>query len=214
MDHHLSLVLSNPHSPLVSYAMLPGDHWDMEDAEVEKDNPAIFLCEIAGNRSILRPAYQIKDLDGKDLHFAVYTTGRGITRVSQSLDDYHPADQSWVNLPVGTTICIENIHQHYFMDGQQGIRLDSDNDTLNSAKILKCTMQQFLELNETLRKNGSTCSSASCTSEEKLEKLLRCAVCKTPYCSKSCQSSHWKLEHKKQCRIIAYLRYLNRQYGR
>lgn len=73
-----------------------------------------LLAEIVEEVGLLRPMYNVKDIDGK-----------------QWLVAFHPEDRSRLQpmaakCKVGYTMCIMYAHQHRFVDGQHGIRIEEE----------------------------------------------------------------------------------------
>ena len=115
-------------------------------------------------------------------------------------------------LKKGHTILVKTAQQHDFLDLSVGLRIED----LNNVLVAKCSMDVLLTLSKMYHEKRETkcwkCGRSSegeraaitgATASSCGEELKKCAACKTArYCSKECQTSHWREAHKRSCKAM------------
>ena len=112
-------------------------------------------------------------------------------------------------LKTGNTILVVNAQKHDFLDLSIGLRIEA----LDSVSVAPCSMADLFTLSRTYHENketkcwscsadqtGETEATAGATSSGELKKCAACKVAR--YCSKECQTEHWKKCHKKSCKAM------------
>lgn len=143
-----------------------------------------YLCEIVqSNYHVMRPSVVVRDIQGKT-HPVVFYLGNNVVHNLQ--------------FPVGHTMALLYAHKKTFLDSTQGIRMENTN-----VKVFKCSLPVLLE--ESKKVGNDCCYSCGKSECPEGQKLLKCGKCTFAlYCSKECQTSHWK-RHKCLCGDIRLL---------
>ncbi|KAK9897732.1 hypothetical protein P389DRAFT_61099 [Cystobasidium minutum MCA 4210] len=144
------------------------------------------LLEVIEDASITRPAFRVRDRDGNDFLLACYYD--------------KPSDWPMQKSRPGHLFIVEGARQHWFMDGNQGFRLEEP----SQVSFLPCTRERLTQINKKLKKQPDTCTSCN-----KTKCSFVCAKCKASYCSSECQKSDWTAKHRRECAVIQQLRAWN-----
>lgn len=112
----------------------------------------------------------------------------------------------------GYTILVVNGQKHNFLDGSVGLRIEA----LDTVSVAPCSMDNLLRLSKTYHQfKDSKCWSCGGSGERETsdvsektaspseDYLKKCGACKMArYCSKECQTKHWKEGHKRTCKAM------------
>ncbi|KAI8872123.1 hypothetical protein GQ42DRAFT_161523 [Ramicandelaber brevisporus] len=179
----MSVLLDTRYFP--SYKQLPSEYYVNEDFYVfagRVGRPRRHWCymgEILQVVSYGRVVLKVRDIDGTVILVAFYID--------------NDKDLNLRELVRGSTIFIRYAHQHYFLDGNVGIRIED----LETVLVLPYSMKTILEAHHTIAKGGrkvcNKCKAKDCT--------LCCGKCKTAYCSRDCQVDDWA-SHKPLCGVL------------
>ena len=142
-----------------------------------------YLSEIVmPNYHPSRPSALVQDRKGNNHPIVFYLDS----------DSSPPSNQ--FSFPVGHTIALLYPHKKTFLDLTQGIRVEDTN-----FKVFKCSLT--ILLCESIKLGKNSCYSCGTSTGQ----LLKCGKCTFAlYCSKTCQTSHWKY-HKRLCDDIRVL---------
>eukprot|EP01029_Cantina_marsupialis_P014055 TRINITY_DN3111_c1_g1_i1.p1 TRINITY_DN3111_c1_g1~~TRINITY_DN3111_c1_g1_i1.p1 ORF type:complete len:216 (-),score=41.77 TRINITY_DN3111_c1_g1_i1:254-901(-) len=133
----------------------------------------------------MRPVFNVKDKSGRDFLVAFY------------VDDVKSIN--WTKIKKGMTLAIRYPVFHYFMDGQQGIRVEET----PSVKLIPFSLKEITKMGEILGKSKAKATKGICSVCGKAEAKQKCGACSIPYyCSKECQKKDWKGEHKELCKYM------------
>lgn len=193
-----------------SFADLPHEN-DVQDGYWECNESGVyvpactwfFMAEIVNDECsqipFLRNQVQVKDREGQQVPIYFYPE-----------DGYF----DFKLLKNGNTILVVNGQKHDFLDLQVGLRIES----LDTVSVAPCSMDDLCTLSKTYHANKDvkcwSCGSGTLqppdtAKESKLEstsvdpELKKCAACKMAhYCSKECQTAHWKEAHKRSCKAM------------
>lgn len=157
-----------------------------------------FLVEVVTYQHqnfVGRPEIRCKDIEGTEFNVTGYFEECG--RRNRWFDT-----RVAPNIKPGYVLAIRYAESKQFMDMSTGIRLEDDH--VEFVKMFPCSLEQLLGAADTFfRMKSKTPVLCWAGCEEKGANLSRCSRCKTAlYCSKSCQSDHWKASHKHNCKLI------------
>eukprot|EP00961_Rhodomonas_salina_P098211 1321655-Rhodomonas_salina.2 len=135
----------------------------------------------------------------KDVRYRIHTKTRfeESVLINFHLDDaIRPTFFEWDRLRSGHTICILYANARTFMDGNRGIRQEYSRNAMVFPVVLDALTREIDAIQYSLARELSGC--AVCGTEQPT--LSRCARCHlVRYCSKECQTIHWRQGHNKLC---------------
>ncbi|KAJ4483886.1 hypothetical protein J3R30DRAFT_3731979 [Lentinula aciculospora] len=148
-----------------------------------------FLAEIVEVvPRLTRPTYRAKDISGTTLV------------ISFRFDDRALFPKVLKKGLAGSTICVMYANFHHFMDGHIGITLKEP----KNVKIVPLGLDGLVMASEIVRAGNST--PDLCVFCQK-PASKRCSSCSAiSYCSKTCQTRAWKVNHKKECTVIQQMK--------
>ncbi|KAF8880420.1 hypothetical protein BD779DRAFT_1088908 [Infundibulicybe gibba] len=141
-----------------------------------------FLVEIKQRSGWpLRPTYDAKDINGEIIQIAFY------------LDNESLYPEIEKKCQPGYTIAFMYAKSHFFMSGQEGIRVEET----KTMKVFPRNLQSLLEISDRVKVKSTDCSV--CQKKTR----LRCSFCCAKYCDKQCQTTDWKRPggHKTECPV-------------
>ncbi|KIM73481.1 hypothetical protein PILCRDRAFT_727497 [Piloderma croceum F 1598] len=151
-----------------------------------------FMGEIVDVTMFIRLRIDVKDKSGRVLPVWVHTDDRGTDLAQQCQQGY--------------TLILTYAERHYFMDGDAGIRLEEG----ASVKVVPYSMAELIGANDIMFEEGRMEKCACCGTKESdtTEALKWCSKCKSAfYCGKECQIKVWGEGHKKDCKVIAAVKW-------
>ncbi|KAL1849148.1 hypothetical protein Daus18300_013353 [Diaporthe australafricana] len=150
-----------------------------------------FFAEIQQCDQFLRYRTVVKDRDDKECIVAFYP------------DSYDGFD--FKKLKKGYTLAIMNAHQHDFLDGSHGVRVEDVNDVcvfpagLTALRSIGSDVAKWAAGGEAEQWKCQWCDAVKPRGE-----MSRCGQCKVyAYCSKECQGNGWTEKgHKSSCKVL------------
>ncbi|KAF3802773.1 hypothetical protein GCG54_00014007 [Colletotrichum gloeosporioides] len=155
----------------------PGDRW-------------CLLAEITDVSLMLRIRLVARDREGESLVIAFYPDNDA----TEVLDT--------TKLKVGHTIALLYPHQHYFLDGTQGVRVED----VSTCRVFPVKLAELFRINSGLCAYTGTLGTPkkchSCGKED--PSVVKCGRCGLYYyCNKDCQTLGWNQKgHKQDCRVL------------
>lgn len=168
-----------------------------------------FMAEITNDEysqiPFLRNQVRVKDRDGRE-EIPIY---------------FYPEEGyfDFKMLKKGYTLLVANGQKHNFLDLSVGLRIE----VLDTVTVAPCSMDDLINLSKTYHdckdkmcwtcgrggreevatkvpERAAAVEGTACSSKEELKK---CGACKMArYCSKECQTKHWKEGHKRTCKAM------------
>ncbi|KAF8197116.1 hypothetical protein BJ912DRAFT_1140725 [Pholiota molesta] len=140
-----------------------------------------LLAEIVEVIPYMRPMFRVKDKANNEFLVACY------------FDTHLKMPPIWEKrCKKGGVIAILYATSHYFMDGQNGVRVEE----MEYVKFLPCSLDALLRIGDDVGKSTAQDVCARCGQPGG----LRCSQCsRAKYCGKDCQVADWKAQHKNEC---------------
>ncbi|XP_076332322.1 uncharacterized protein LOC143237211 [Tachypleus tridentatus] len=157
---------------LKNYVLTPRCHW-------------CFIGEIHAKPVLsFRHNVWVRDLEGNEsIHVAFYP---------------ETGTFNFYDLKVGNTLCVRYAECHHFLDFTVGLRLEQ----LDFVMVIPTSLKTLLEVSDFIAEGNKT-YCWTCGNDKSKQKLQRCSKCHMAmYCSKDCQISDWKRQHKEWCQAI------------
>ncbi|KAI8866968.1 hypothetical protein GQ42DRAFT_165141 [Ramicandelaber brevisporus] len=179
----MSVLLDARYFP--SYKQLPSDDdvdedfYDISYGIGQLRKHWCYMGEIVEVIPYVRVILKVRDVKGTVVMVAFYQ------------DNTEYLDKS--GLKLGSTIFIRYAHQHYFMDGSEGLRIED----LSSVLVLPYSLKTILDAHRTIVKG----SKKVCNKCKAKDSASCCGKCKTAYCSRDCQVDDWP-SHKSLCGVL------------
>ncbi|KAJ7791472.1 hypothetical protein B0H14DRAFT_3500386 [Mycena olivaceomarginata] len=138
----------------------------------------------------VRVVVTVQDKDGKRMLVAFY------------FDNMAQFDCE--NVKVGSTIAVLYAEQHYFVDGNIGLRVEHP----QFVKMFTCGLNTLLRISDDIEsETPDNCAQKckACGKEDEADTIIlqRCSRCLgASYCGKECQMNAWNSGHKRECKVF------------
>eukprot|EP00934_Nitzschia_sp_Nitz4_P005208 Nitzschia sp. Nitz4//scaffold254_size28068//18687//19541//NITZ4_008154-RA/size28068-processed-gene-0.8-mRNA-1//-1//CDS//3329544340//5198//frame0 len=92
-------------------------------------------------------------------------------------------------------------------DGRYGVKLDSPYTSPSTRQLCDEPISIKAVNLERCKANHSSLTCYGCRMQFAAEELMKCSKCRmVSYCSRNCQISHWKREHREECKLLSTAR--------
>jgi hypothetical protein len=155
-----------------------------------------FLFEVVEYQHINfcgRPDVLCRDADGKMFKMTGYFEKSAEPRRNDEFDRLLAP-----HIKPGRALALRYGEKKTFMDMTVGIRLEDDH--VPFLQVIPGSIKELFAAADTLFESEavSTCWSCGQTSQSRKACTCKCAK----YCGKECQTGHWRLVHKTQCKLM------------
>lgn len=198
-----------PHENEVPYAS--AYYGRREDGTYAPKRHWCFLGEITDQMVFNRLRLWVKDKKGEvvvaHFHLGTPQSGRVFTPGMSNFPVHPNVPQSLADK--GNTMAILYAHQHDFVDGSTGFRIED----ADLVQFFPCTLERLLALGDRISSSVSQSDGVRACNKCAATASRRCSGCHvTWYCGKDCQLGDWSDGgHKKECKLLNQVAALMRQ---